>query len=64
MQKINYVAYDETDRVVAIGRDIDSVVVQAENHSCFKNGYGMRVYQILDNEIIKELAKTNKSSSS
>jgi|LGVF01.1.fsa_nt_gb hypothetical protein len=53
MQKINYVVYDENNKVVAIGKDIDSVVAQAENYSRLKNDYGVRVYPILDNEIIK-----------
>jgi len=60
MQKINYAAYDENNKVAAIGKDIDSVVAQAGNYSRFKNDYEVRVYPILDNEIIKELAKTKR----
>lgn len=58
MQKINYVAYDENNKIVAVGKDIDSVIAQAEDYSRFKNDYGVQVYPILDNEIIKELTKT------
>lgn len=64
MQKINYIAYDETDRIIAIGKDIDSISSQAEIYSRFKNDYGVRVYPILDVNITRELAKTHRTNSS
>jgi len=64
MQKINYVAYDENNKVVAIGEDIDSIMEQAETYNRFKNNYGVQVYPILDNKIIRELARNGGCKSS